>query len=204
VTGKPYRHVVRERLFLPLGMASASMTLAELQQAKSWARPHRGGKNSKPVEVTEPYYRVPAAGGVNGSIKDLAIWLRAQLGTEPDVLPLAVLQDVQSPRVATPGELGRLRKFRERIDNATYGLGWRIYDYSGHRVVGHRGGVTGYRSLILFDPALKSGVVALWNSSTNQPGGLEFEVMDMLYKLPRRDWLALGGPPEEGPEPTDA
>jgi len=37
----------------------------------------------------------------------------------------------------------------------------------------------------------KSGVVALWNSDTWQPGGLEFEVMDMIYHLPFRDWLEL-------------
>jgi beta-lactamase class C len=84
-----------------------------------------------------------------------------------------------------------MRKFRERLGSASYGLGWRIYDYAGHRVVGHRGGVTGYRSLILFDPALKTGVVALWNSSAAQPGGLEFEILDMLYKLPPRDWLNI-------------
>jgi beta-lactamase class C len=33
--------------------------------------------------------------------------------------------------------------------------------------------------------------VALWNSDTWQPGGLEFEVMDMLYHLQFRDWLEL-------------
>lgn len=192
VTGKSYERAVRERLFLPLGMTSASMTREALFESPSWARPHRGGKGSKPVEVTNPYYLVPAAGGVNGSIKDLAIWLRAQMGANPDILPETVLQDVQSPRVRTPGELRRMNKFRERLSEANYGLGWRIYDYAGHTIVGHRGGVTGYRSLILFDPELKTGVVALWNSSTNQPGGLEFEILDMLYKLPPRDWLELG------------
>ncbi|MFL6733636.1 MAG: serine hydrolase, partial [Sphingomicrobium sp.] len=64
-------------------------------------------------------------------------------------------------------------------------------DYAGHHIIGHRGGVAGYRSLILFDPKLKSGVVALWNSNTSQPGGLEFEVMDMLYHLPFRDWMEV-------------
>ena len=43
----------------------------------------------------------------------------------------------------------------------------------------------GYRSLILFDPKLKSGVVALWNSNTSQPGGLEFEVM---WLVPADHW----------------
>ena len=58
-------------------------------------------------------------------------------------------------------------------------------------------GMNGYRSLILFDPEKKSGVVALWNSDTWQPGGLEFEVMDMLYHLPFRDWLELNKNPAQ-------
>ena len=64
--------------------------------------------------------------------------------------------------------------------------------------------MSGYRSLILFDPQKKTGVVAMWNSNTNQPGGLEFEVMDMLYGLPFRDWLEVdrdGKAPN--PEPAD-
>src|SRR3546814_488050 len=172
-------------------MTSATLTRDGLFNAEIWARPHRGGKNSNPVEVTDSYYRVPAAGGVNSSIKDLTIWMMAQMGRAPDVLPDGALDEVQEPRVGTPGEKRRMREFAERLNEADYGLGWRIYDYAGHRLIGHRGGVTGYRSLILFDPKKKSGVVALWNSGTAQPGGLEFEVMDMVYNLEPRDWLEL-------------
>src|SRR3546814_14637879 len=49
-------------------------------------------------------YRVPAAGGVNSSIKDLTIWMMAQMGRAPDVLPDGALDEVQEPRVGTPGE----------------------------------------------------------------------------------------------------
>jgi beta-lactamase class C len=201
-TGETYQEMVRTRIFAPLGMNSASMSRDGLVTAKSWARPHTGGKGSKPVEVTEHYYRVPAAGGVNSSIKDLAIWMQAQMGLAPNVIPLKVLDEVQAERIRTPGELGRMRKFRERILNASYGLGWRVYDYAGHRVIGHRGGVRGYRSLVMFDRDRKSGVVALWNSATSQPGGVEFEVMDMLYGLEPRDWLGLDErPTPEQPQP---
>lgn len=193
VTGEPYEQAVRERLFLPLGMSSATISRDGLLNASSWAKPHRGGKNSKPVEVTDSYYRVPAAGGVNSSIKDLALWMQAQMGLAQHVLSQEVLQEVQAPRANTPGQRSRMRKFRERIDGASYGLGWRIFDYDGHTVIGHHGGVTGYRSLIMFDPERKSGVVAFWNSSTSQPNGLEVEVMDMVYGLPVKDWLALDG-----------
>jgi beta-lactamase class C len=202
VTGRSYEEAVKARLFGPLGMRSASMNRQALLTAPSWARPYAGSRNSKPVEVSDAYYRVPAAGGVNSSIKDLAIWMQAQMGLSPKVLPPRALQAVQTALVKTPGELGRMRKFRERVRTASYGLGWRVYDYAGHRVIAHRGGVKGYRSLIMFDPALKSGVVALWNGSSNQAGGLEFEVMDMVYRLPFRDWLELDS--KGVPEAPDA
>jgi beta-lactamase class C len=186
--GEPYQEAVPDLLFKPLGMSSASITRAGLEASPSWARPHAGQRE---LPMSDAYYRVPAAGGVNSNIKDMALWMIAQMGGMPTVLSPKVLETVHAQLVATPGERGRLRKFRERIDNPYYGYGWRSYDYAGHRIVGHRGGINGYRSLILFDPKLKSGVVALWNSNTSQPAGLEFEVMDMLYKLEFRDWMEL-------------
>ena len=194
VTGKPYGDAVREYLFDSIGMTSATMSREGLVRSRSWARPHSAGR--KPLEVLDTYYRVPAAGGVNSNIKDMALWMVAQMGEMPDVVDEKLLDTVHAPLVVTPGERGRLRKFLERLGTAWYGYGWRSYEYAGHRIVGHRGGINGYRSLILFDPAKKSGVVALWNSNTSQPGGVEFEVMDMIYRLPFRDWLELNSRPD--------
>jgi beta-lactamase class C len=200
-SGKPYGEFLQERFFAPLGMTGASATRAGLIEARSWARPHVGGHPRGPLaEVSEAYYRVPAAGGINGTIKDLSIWMLAQMGVANDVIPAAALAAVQAPRVRTPGENFRRRNFRERTAASAYGLGWRVLDYAGHRVIGHHGGVRGYRSMIMFDPALKAGVVVLWNSSSRRPNGIEYEVMDMVYRLPFRDWLELEG--AGAPEPA--
>ena len=176
-------------------MTSATVNRDGLVNAKSWARPHSAGRRI--LEVNDNYYRVPAAGGVNSNIKDMSLWMLAQMGEMPQVLSPRLLETIHAPRVKTPGERRRMRKMLERLGEADYGYGWRSYDYAGHNIIGHRGGVDGYRSLILFDPKMKSGVVALWNSNTWQPGGLEFEVMDMLYGLEFRDWMELdkGGHP---------
>jgi beta-lactamase class C len=197
-TGRPFGEAVRQNLFDPLGMGSASVTRRGLMSARSWARPHGSGRRE--IKLTEAYYRVPAAGGVNSNIKDLSLWMLAQMGQTPAVVSPDVLQAVHAPLVKTPGQRTRLRKFLERLGTAWYGYGWRSYDYAGHRLVGHRGGVNGYRALILFDPRKKSGVVALWNSNTTQPGGLEFEVIDMIHGLEFRDWLEIdnGAPASSG------
>jgi beta-lactamase class C len=192
-TGMSYEAAVKRYLFNPIGMSSGSVSLAGLQSNKSWAKPHSAGRRPEPIVDT--YYKVPAAAGINSNIKDMALWMEAQMGEMPDVLDAKLLNTIHAPYVVTPTERGRLRKFLERLGTAWYGYGWRSYEYAGHRIIGHRGGIKGYRSFILFDPVKKSGVVALWNSDTWQPGGLEFEVMDQLYHLPFRDWLELNSRP---------
>ena len=189
ITKLPYEQAVKRTLFDPIGMSSGSVSMSGLEANRSWARPHSVGR--RPLPLVDTYYKVPGAGGVNSNIKDMALWMLAQMGEMPDVVDGKVLGTIHAPYVKTPTERGRLRKFLERLGTAWYGYGWRSYDYAGHHVIGHRGGINGYRSLILFDPEKKSGVVALWNSNTSQPGGLEFEVMDMIYQLPFRDWLEL-------------
>ncbi len=202
ITAMSYEQSLGRYLFNPIGMDSASVSLGGLMSNASWARPH--GAGGKPLPMIDTYYKVPAAGGVNSDIKDLSLWMLAQMGAMPGVLDAKLLGTIQAPLVKTPTERGRLRRFLERLGDAYYGYGWRSYDYAGHRIVGHRGGINGYRALILFDPEKKSGVVALWNSNAGQPGGLEFEVMDMIYGLPFRDWMELdkvpGAAPPEEPE----
>jgi beta-lactamase class C len=202
ITHMPYEQAVKRYLFNPIGMTSGSVSLAGIESSKSWARPHSAGK--RPWPMSDTYYKVPAAGGINSNIKDMALWMEAQMGEMPDVLDGQVLDTIHARYVKTPTERARLRKFLERVETAWYGYGFRSYDYAGHRIVGHRGGIKGYRSLILFDPQKKSGVVALWNSDTWRPGGLEFEVMDMIYHLPFRDWMELDTSPSESIAENDS
>lgn len=197
VRGISFEEVVAIELFEPLGMRDASFGLEALRDSLSWAEPHRKRRSdAKPVRrtVNQSYYRVPAAGGVNGSILDLARFALAQMGEQPDVLSADTLTELHAPRIYTRREQSSMsRRFGGHLRDARYALGWRVYKYGapGYRVVGHRGAVDGYRSLILFDPARKSGVVALWNSNARNPVGVQFEVMDMIYGLEAKDWMQL-------------
>ena len=182
-----YAALTREQLFGPLGMQSATTTREGLMSSPNWARPHVGRRELK---VAEAYYRTPAAGGVNSSIIDLGLWMRAQMGEAPLVLSPRVLRELHSPRIRT-FSIHRQRELDQSLKEASYGLGWRIWHYQGRQVIGHRGAVAGYRSLIIFDPLLKAGVGMLWNSQAVEPTGVQLEVLDMLYNLPFKDWLEL-------------
>lgn len=189
-TGDFYDHQVAKRLFHPLGMYGATYGRAELEASASWARPHvRTGGTWVPVRPKENYYRVPPAAGVNASIRDMAQWLIAQMGHRPDVLPPEVLAEVRTPIVETPSEIRGTGWRGERLRAAHYGLGWRIYDYSGHTLVFHAGAVQGYRALAAFLPDRDLGIVVLWNSESNVPWGLMPTAMDLALGLPRKDWI---------------
>lgn len=185
LTGRSYQAAVMQRLFTPLGMTDASVTRAGLVASRSWARPHVGRRT---VEVNDNYYRVPAAGGVNSSILDLARWMQAQMGEAPEVVSPRVLNIIQAPRIFTDRHLGL---FNKAMGASQYALGWRDYNYHGHRLIGHQGAVMGYRSTVLFDPERRSGIAMLWNSQTGRPVGLQLELLDRFYGLSRTDWLGL-------------
>jgi beta-lactamase class C len=167
VDGATYEDSAKKRLFAPLGMTRTSVSFDGLRADDNWARPYRRKKDTPWQEVTvkDVYYRVPAAGGVNASITDMAAWLQAQMGYREDVLPKDVLTMIHAPRVETAAELRRLRNDFRGLQDAHYGLGWRIYDYGEHRVISHFGSVDqGYGAQITFIPSLDVGIVILTSS----------------------------------------
>lgn len=191
---EPFADAVEDRFFRPLGMVSAGYGMEGLTRAKDWAKPHRGAQ-VRPVK--EAYWRVPAAAGVESDIVDFAIWMQAMMGKRPDVLPGAVLQIAHRPRVGT----GRLYggTLRAATGDAGYGLGWRSFTYGGRRLEGHSGAVEGYRATMIFEPATRTGVVALWNSDWGFPFRIPFSVNDSYHKRDDAGWLDLSElPPATG------
>ena len=190
VTQTPYKAVVNERIFEPLGMTSASVTREGLVRSKNWARPHnRSGSPQKDVLPT--YYRIPAAAGVNSSVKDLARWMSAHFNGH-DFMTDAQRSAMQTGYVSTPKEKRFIDRYFYALEDPRYGYGWRIYDHAGRKLVGHRGGVAGYRALAFFDPERRAGIAVMWNTPHTQPVGLQLEFLDQLYGLERKDWLQLG------------
>ena len=189
-TGDFYAQEVQRRIFKPLGMNDASLGLEGIQASPSWARPHvrgRGGWVSMMPKTT--YYQVLPAAGVNASASDMAQYLLAHTGHRPDVLSAPLLATLHQPLVNTPSEIRGSSWRRTRLTSAGYALGWRTYDYAGHRVVFHGGAVQGYRGLIAMVPELDFGVAIMWNSESSLPSGLLPTILDNALGLPAGQWL---------------
>lgn len=194
VTGDFYSHQVEKKIFIPLGMKNASYGRDALMANANWAKPHvYTGKSWSATIPNENYYHVPPAAGVNASIQDMALWLNAQLGHRPDVLPMALLEKTHAPQVNTPGELRASGWRHDRLSHASYALGWRVFTYQGQKMVFHGGAVRGYRGLVAFLPDQDTGIVVLWNSESAAPSAFLPTWMDRALGQPNKDWLELDG-----------
>jgi beta-lactamase class C len=188
-TGSFYDQAVDRRIFKPLGMNDASIGLTGIESSARWARPHVRSRNGWVSLMPKPtYYRLPPAAGVNASASDMAQWLIAQTGHRPDVLPAPLLATLQAPIIATPGEMRRGWR-RERVQSASYALGWRVFDYAGRQVVFHAGAVQGYRGLVALVPERDLGIAIMWNSDSSLPSGLLPTILDRAMGLPAQQWL---------------
>ncbi|HVY90490.1 MAG TPA: serine hydrolase domain-containing protein [Hyphomonadaceae bacterium] len=192
-TGRQYGQELQARILTPLGLHSTSVGMAGLTSSGNWARPHRRvGLSWVPTTVKQPYYLLPAAGGVNASVLDMAHWMIAQMGLRPDVLSPAILDEVHKPRVDTPTETSRQRALRTPVKSTEYGLGFRTFNYAGHTLITHSGGVEGYLAQIAWLPESKSGIVILSNTRGTRAGKILPAWLDYELGLPKTDWFRMG------------
>jgi len=178
-TGEPYERYIQEKIFRPLGMATASLGQEAYESSVDATRPHRRIRGSWRTTSTNPaYYSVAPASGINASVFDMTMWLRANLGAFPDVIAPGVLAQMQNPVVATP--YGNYFNRWSGLEKAYYGIGWRIFDYKDMRVVHHGGGVRGYRSEMAFVPEANIGLVVLFNAESNLANDIVPAFLDNL------------------------
>lgn len=160
-----YDDFVVENIFLPLGMTRASMGYEAFRDNPNASAPHQYGRGGwRLSSVNTAYYTTGPAAGVNATILDMVRWAQANLGGYPEVLPHAQLEMQHTPVVETPH--GNYFNRWPKVENAWYGLGWRILDYDGLRVIHHGGGVRGYRSEIVLVPAYDIALVVMFNAET--------------------------------------
>ncbi|WJG09226.1 serine hydrolase domain-containing protein [Aliiglaciecola sp. LCG003] len=177
-----YSDVLKSQIIQPLRMPNASTGKLNLQNSKKWAKPHVAISRRKwrETKVQDDYYRFTPAAGVNASIADMAIWIRAMLGEYPNVVPPSVVETVTTPQIKTTKELRR-RDWRTFLKDAHYGMGWRIYDFDGHKLNYHGGWVKGYRADVSFAPDEEVGYAMLMNAESNLINGFTAQFWQQYF-----------------------
>ena len=147
--GMSYEALVRSRICDPLGMNDTRITLTpEIKERLAVGH----NQALEPVENWD-LPTLAGAGALRSTANDMLTFLAANLGyTKSPLAPaMARMLKVRRP-TGQPG--------------LEVALGWHVRTIDGKEIVWHNGGTGGYRSFIGFDPAARTGVVALSNTFT--------------------------------------
>lgn len=203
VTSLSFAEALRNYLTHPLQMKSTTATYEGLMQNINRASPHtRNGKGA--LCACEPYsqgyYAVSPAGGINSSVHDMAIFLKAQMGGHTNVLSRNVITKMHTPIIPTTNYLGR-----GRSSDPSYGLGWRIINYADQKLVYHGGWLKGFTNFLAFMPEQELGIVVLHNGDTKFSSRLAQGFFDVALGLPEvKDTGIKGGKSKKGKKASKA
>lgn len=164
-TGKPLEAVMIEKVFGPLQMKQASMNFETLFNSPDRALPHiHSRKGWRPLAISQTYYSVGPAGGVNASIADMSRWLIAMTSTQSNFLSDSTRAEIFTPAVRATA---RNRYFRtwKRLRSSYYGLGWRMLNFKDDTLNYHGGYVNNFRSEIAIKDDEHLGICVLVNSA---------------------------------------
>ncbi len=193
LTGSTWEEAMRARLLDPLGMTRTNFSVSDSQQDDDFSQPYREHDDTHEIELIpfRPIDLIGPAGSLNSSVNEMAKWLlfnlnRGKVGDRQLIDP-GILADVHSPHMTT-GETPE----RPEISQGSYGLGWGIDTYRGHRRIAHGGGIDGFITSVMLFPDDGVGIVAFVNRGSGLPGVLAQHAADLVLDLESIDWYGEG------------
>ncbi len=158
--GMTWDDFITQRIFKPLGMKDSNTTVAETLKAKDYALGYTYNsetKETKNVPMREIGAAAPA-GSINSSARDMAQWLRLMLADGV----------FGGKRLVSEKNFKELTEPHNKIsDKVSYGLGWFLRDWNGHKVVEHGGNIDGFNATVALMPDQKLGFAVLTNISAS-------------------------------------
>lgn len=189
VTGKDITEVLKDKIFAPLQMNTASASYEALQKTDNVALPHQKLYGRwRPLPINKKYYNAVAAGGVNASATDMAKWMKFLLGNNPEVLSAKGLEKVFNPVIQIAGRSKYYQRWSGHQESF-YSHGWRIHKFKNQNtkeintVVHHGGHVNNYRSEIAVFPEEDLGICVLFNGPTKLARTVIPELHDIIKQV---------------------
>ena len=194
ISGKKWNDFVKEKILDPLGMTSTYTGAAEYRQKnlKTASEPYNLEEGKIKKVPFNNLDNMGCAGCMSSTVRDLDKWARLQLGSgefegiriysEEMAKNLHNPQMIIKPKEMFPYEF-------EEINFTSYGQGWFIENYRGHKLVHHGGTIDGYKSLVGFLPNDGVAFSILTNLNQNQtPMAIGYSICDLALSLSEIDW----------------
>ena len=189
LNGTTWEEAVDERLFTPLGMERSNFSVEVSQKDDNFSLPYRENDDDEIEEI--PFRNIDLvgpAGSVNSTVNEMSRWLLFNLGGgtvgDRQLVNAATLTEIHSPQMTTGATPDRAD-----ISVATYGMGWMIDTYRGHRRIHHGGGIDGFITSVMFFPDDGLGLVAFNNRGSGLPSLVNQHATDRVLGLDEEDWI---------------
>ena len=194
VSDSTWDDFLETRIFGPLGMTRTTSRSAEVDASTNVTSSHTRVNGEVHGVHRRNYDALGGAGAVFSTVQDMAQWVRLHLGrgvyNGRRLLQASTVAELHEPQVVIEVDSSDLALFPDR-HFAAYGLGWRLHDYRGRKVVQHTGWVNYTRTQVGMIPSEGIGMVAFSNSSSSSlHTALMYRVFDALLELPETDWSA--------------
>lgn len=190
IADMPWESVVRERIFKPLGMSSSNFSITESQKGGDFAMPYSKVKETVKEIPFRNIDEIGPAGSINSNVEDMLRYVRMHLTKGKldgkQFLSESNVVQMQTPQMVIPGTL----RYTE-TGHQSYGMGFFITTYRGHKVVHHGGNIDGFTALVSFAPQDNLGIVILTNMNGSPlPTVLSYNIYDRLFGLDAVDWTS--------------
>lgn len=169
-TNTGFNMLLDEKLLKPLGMDHSSTNYDSIFNSGNRASPHQyvsSARGHVPVPISGKYYNAVSAGGINASASDVGKWLLLLTGHYPDIISEKTLAEIYEPLATIRNR--RFSRYWDGVDQSYYGMGWRVLDNHGQKIVYHGGYVNGFRSEIAFSPEDGAGIFIVINTNSSYP-----------------------------------
>jgi CubicO group peptidase (beta-lactamase class C family) len=176
VSGMSFGQFLHHRIFAPLKMTNTLAYENGKNEVPHRAYGHTCEKHTCRETDQSPTSATLGDGGIYTSIDDLVKWDRAlrehTLLTEAEMrLALTPVQPTGGPAKSSEGQ----------NVNVSYGFGWFLDPYQGHKRMFHDGDTMGLRTTIQRFPVDKLTVIVLANRTDINPQELSLKVADLYF-----------------------
>lgn len=172
VSGRPFGQFLQERIFAPLQMKDTLAYEKGKNEVPHRAYGHTKEKNGWRETDQSPTSAVLGDGGIYSSIDDLEKWDRA-------LHAQTLLTAAEMQAALTPVQPGGSSANLESGKTVSYGFGWFLDPYQGHKRMSHDGETIGFLTTIQRFPDDNLTVIVLANRCDVNPEELALKVADL-------------------------
>lgn len=185
VSGRDWDNLIATQLFERMDMTRTNSSIFDLDETNA-AWPHQYINGEVVPIPRRSWDNAAPAGGVNSTAADMGKWMVMQLNQgsyeNSRILNESTLNDIQTGKIALPN-------VRPEHPLVSYGYGYRITEYRGHKILSHGGATDGMNTNYVLLPEHDLGIIVMTNTFNTFMNAVAYQLIDHILGESDQNWL---------------